>query len=342
MSGSVGAWLNKTIEAIRGEKTTDWTFVDRLPDPGLADVPLVSIKPDEAYIEIFVESMRLKQARRFGTGFHGLVYLFARLSQEGAEDADLAAVSKPAKLAELDASNLDRVITVSDRMMGAVPWRGGSLALELGLFSVKKGNLLSPLLDYVARVSEVGGISFIGQVKPFLPLITQGMDLIAGQTQDAAIEVAIDTTLTLNESRLCAIVGMPKGSLGDAKLTLDPSDRKLLCDGRPLEEAYCVFSIRGTDQKADYGAIPELKASWAELRSAIQSNDRTRADNSLGAFSRAVLVSPDLINRDKERLVAKAKQLLASAFPKGPAPVSRKVSLSEIGKAELSVLRLYD
>ena len=131
-------------------------------------------------------------------------------------------MSKPAKLAELDPANLDRVITVSNRMMGAVPWRGGTLGLELGLFSVKSGNLLSPLLDYVARVSEAGGISFIGQVKPFLPLITQGMDLIAGQTQDVVIEVALDTDMALKESRLCAIVAVPKGSLDGAMLTLDP------------------------------------------------------------------------------------------------------------------------
>jgi len=316
--------------------------VQLLPDAGLADACIVPIEPDDAYIEIFVESLRLKQARRFGTGFHGLVYLFARLSQEGAEDAELAAVSKPAKLAELDAANLDRVITVSDRMMGAVPWRGGTLGLELGLFSVKKGNLLSPLLDYVARVSEAGGVSFIGQVKPFLPLITQGMDLIAGQTQDAVIEVALDTTISLKMSRLCAIVAVPKSSLEGAKLTLDPSDRKLLRDGQPLEEAYCVFSIRRTDQKADYGAIPELKAAWAGLRSAIQSNDRAQAEASLGAFSRTVTVSPDLIDRDKERLIAKAGQRLRAAIPKGPAPVGRKGMLPEIGETELSDLRLYD
>jgi hypothetical protein len=132
-------------------------------------------------------------------------------------------------------------------MMGAVPWRGGTLRLELGLFSVKKGNLLSPLLDYVARVSEAGGVSFIGQAKPFLPLIALRMDLIAGQTQDAVIEVALDTTISLRESRLCAIIAVPK-SISSAQSS--PSDRKLLRDGQALQEAYCVFSIRRTDQKA--------------------------------------------------------------------------------------------
>jgi hypothetical protein len=59
--------------------------------------------------------------------------------------------------------------------------------LELGLFSVKKGNLLSPLLNYVARVSDIGGVSFIGQIKPFLRLITEGMDAIAGRTDVVGI-----------------------------------------------------------------------------------------------------------------------------------------------------------
>jgi hypothetical protein len=227
-------WLSRVLRTVRSRDTTDWTLVERLPDPGL-DVAGEPIEPDDCYIELFVESLRLKQARRFATAFHGVVYTFVRLSQEGAEDAELAAITKPAGLADLDQSNLDRVITVSNRMTGALPWRGGTLGIELGLFSVKKGNLLSPLLDYVTRVSEAGGISFIGQAKPFLPLITAGMDLIAGQTEDAVIEVALDTDMRLEESRLCAIVAVPKDSIDVTKLSLDPTDRKLLLDGRPLE-----------------------------------------------------------------------------------------------------------
>ena len=158
------------------------TLVSNIPDPGLG-VSGLEITSDECYIEVFVESLRLKQARRFATSLHGLVYSFCRLSQEASEDAILAAVSKPDKLAELDASNLDKVITMSKRLMGPVAWRGGTLGLELGLFSVKQDNLLTPVLNYVTRVAEQGGISFVGQIKPFLPLITEGIELIAGQTK---------------------------------------------------------------------------------------------------------------------------------------------------------------
>ncbi|MGO7165510.1 hypothetical protein AB9F47_00430 [Rhizobium leguminosarum] len=335
-------WLASLVEQIASRKTTDWTFVERLPDPGLgiAERPIES---DECYIEIFVESLRLKQARRFATAFHGVVYSFARLSQEAAEDAEMAAVSKPAKLAELDGANLDRVITVSSQMMGAVPWRGGSLGLELGLFSVKKGNLLSPLIDYVARVSAQGGISFIGQVKPFLPLITEGMDLIAGQTQDSVIEVALDTDMALSESRLCAVIAVPKGDIDTTKLTLDPRDRKLLMGGRPLEEGYCVFSIRRSDKKTDYGAIPEIKAAFTALKSAIAANDTQQSESALTSFRRSVILCSDLIPRDKNRLVEKATALRDAALGSGPIAVGRgKEGGEDIGASELADLDLYD
>ena len=316
-------WFGKVIEKVKGRSATTWTFVDNIPDPGLG-LTGKPIDPDNCYIEIFVESLRLKQARRFATSFHGVVYSFVRLAQDGMEDAELAAISKPDKLANLDPTNLDRVITVSNRITGALPWRGGTLGLEIGLFSVKQGNLISPVLDYVTRVSEAGGISFIGQVKPFLPLITAGMDLIAGQTEDAVIEVALDTDMHLTESRLCAIVAVPADSFDRTKLSLDPADRTLLLDGKPLQEAYCVFSIRRTEQKADFGAIPEIRTAWEGLRTEIKGNDKNRAGEALAAFKRTVTVSPDLIQSDGERLIKKAEDQLKNAFRGGPSPVSQK------------------
>ncbi|TPJ21620.1 hypothetical protein [Mesorhizobium sp. B2-8-3] len=334
-------WLTRLSERIAGKPTTDWTFVERLPDPGLG-VAGNPIEPDACYIEIFVESLRLKQARRLATAFHGVVYSFVRLSQDGTEDAEMAAVSKPARLAELDSANLDRVITVSSQMMGALPWRGGTLGLELGLFSVKRGNLLSPLIDYVTRVSAQAGISFIGQVKPFLPLITEGMDLIAGQTQDSVIEVALDTDMALMESRLCAIVAVRKGQIDTSQLTLDPNDRKLLLNGRPLEEGYCVFSIRRSDKKADFGAIPEVKAAFAALKATIASNDEAQARSALAAFRRTVVISSDLISLDKTRLIEKATALYGAALGSGPIPAGRGGALVDLGATELADLDLYD
>ncbi len=333
------SWFSKFFDHVAGGQTIDWTFVDEVADPGLG-ISGQPIQPDECYVEIFLESLRLKQARRFATAFHGAVYSFFRLSQEGSEDADIAALSKPTRLADLDSANLDRVITVSLQMMGAIPWRGGTLGVELGLFSIKKGNLLTPVLDYVTKVSEQGGVSFIGQIKPFVPLVTQGMDLIAGQTADAVIEVAVDTDMQLQQSRICAVIATPRGSIDSSRLTLDASDRKLLLDGRPLEEGYCVFSIRRSDRKADYGAIPDIKASFASVISALRG-DEGQAKTALAAFRRTVLLSPDLITTDKDRLIEKANSLYRSVFSERLAAAVKTDAESGIGVRELADLDLY-
>ena len=88
--------------------------------------------------------------------------------------------------------------------MTAMPWRGDPFGVELGLFSVKSGSLLTPLVNYVTKVSDKAGITVLTKLDPLMPLITEGLDMIAGQIRDTEIELAIDTDLSLSHGRLCA------------------------------------------------------------------------------------------------------------------------------------------
>jgi hypothetical protein len=330
------SWLGDLWKKIKGADADDLVLLPSLAVPG--EMP-EDIEADNCYIELYVESLKIESARRFATKFQGVVYSFVTLSREGEANAQFAAVSKPAKLATLDSTALNKVITVSKQMMGAVPWRGGTLAIELGLFSVKTGNLLTPIIDLVTDVSTAAGIGFVGQVKPFLPLLTKGMDLIAGQTDDTALEVAVDTSLTLTKTGNYAIIAAPKAELAGKTFSIDPSDHKLLCDGKSLDKAYCVFSIRRTLQKADFGEIPDLKERYAALQAAIRSNIKKRAEDELTSFRLATLTSPDLIPADAKRLVDKASQRVRDAFPGGAVSAGLErytvaESLSQIGLYE--------
>ena len=309
-------FLTRLFERIKGAPPKDYLLVRNLPDPTgkIAELPM---PPDEVYVEVFVESLRLKAARRFTTRFHGMIYSFITLARDGAPSAELAAITKPGNLANLDPKNLDRVITVERQMLGAVPWRGGTLKLEIGLFSVKSCNLLSPVLDYVTRVSDQAGISFVGSVKPFLPLITEGLDLIAGQSADVEIELALDTDLTLSRSEMIALVAVPKDTLATTDLSVDQTDRKLLLEGKPLEEAYCVLSIRRTDRKADFGEIPELAEGYKQFRDALKTRRRTLSDDAKQALITAIYLSPDLIDSDKTRLVKLIDEEFKRVMPGG-------------------------
>ncbi len=304
-------WFKDILGWIGGTEPTDYTLVRILDWPGRSPVPIV---PDECYVELHIESLRIDKDRSFATLFHGVVYSFASLAKIAEADVAFAAVTKPDKLAELDKDSVGKVLTVSKKMLGPVAWRGGQLELQLGLFSVKSGNVLTPLLNFVTKVSETAGIAFIGAVKPFVPLISDGMDLIAGQTQDTKLVVGIDTALDLTQSAHHAIIHAPKGSIDASRLTIDPADGKLLLDGQSLNVGYCVFSIASVDRKADFGEIPELKASFAKFREAVVAGKEDDARETFAAFRRTAIASPDLISADALRLVAKAKELLINAF----------------------------
>jgi hypothetical protein len=310
-------WISDLWTRVSGSTAEDLTFVPGMTIPGApAAQPITA---DACYIELYLESLRIEKARRFATQFNGVVYAFQTLARDGAANASLAAVSKPDSLAKLDSSALGNVITVSRKLTGPVPWRGGTLHLELGLFSVKTGNLLSPFLDFVTQVSATAGVSFVNTAVPFLPLLLKGMDLLAGQTEDVALEVAYDADMDVRTSGTYAIIASGKGNIDVSRLTIDPVDRKLLLNGVPLQCGYAVFSIRRTDQKADWGEIPELKSAIDAVVANIKLNNKEAAEKALDSFRFIATTSPDLTPDDADWIVGNAEKKLARAFrPSSP------------------------
>ncbi|MTH60051.1 hypothetical protein [Paracoccus litorisediminis] len=298
------------------------------------------IKADTCYIEIYLESLRIKNVRKFATSFHGVVYAYANLAREGDNSAEFAAVTTPKGLALLDPNNLDRVITMSKLLFGPTPWRGGVLRLELGLFSVRQTNLMSGVLDLVGKIADQVGVSFVSLAKPFLPLVREGMDLIAGQAEDSAIEVALNTDLSLSKGEAIAVIAVEDGVLDLNEISMDPYTSALLYEGMPLKESYFVFSIRSTKQKADYAEIPELKAAYASIVEAIRDGTPDAADVALHAFRRTAIISPDLITEDRNLIVEKASMKVKEAFSRGFVPSSRPTAGDT--PQSLGDLRLYN
>jgi hypothetical protein len=330
-------WLGDLWKKIEGQESVDMMFVR---DVGGARAQPDLFVADESYVELYIDSLRLRNVRRFATRFDGVAYSFVTLAFDGTAKTMVPAVSKPDKLAQLDPGGLSNVITVDKQMMGALPWRGGQLLLELGLFSVKGGNLLTPVLDYVTEISNAAGVSFVGKIAPFAPLISKGIDLLAGQTNDVALEIGLDTAIDLKAPGTHAIIAVAKNTTIDpARLSIDPDDRKLLLDGAPLAQAYCVFSVRKTAAKADFGEIPELKEKYADLMTAIKSGEAEKMKAALTAFRLAVIASPDLTTGDGGRLIAKATAKVSAALAGGG--VSAAIVDGGVGDETLAAIGLY-
>lgn len=298
------------------------------------------IKADECYVEVYLESLRLKTSQRILTQFHGVVYAFVSLAGGAGGTSRLAAISKPSELAKLDRQSVGKVITVEKKLIGATPWRGGDLGVELGLFSVKTGNTMTPVVDYIGAVSTAAGASFVAKAEPFLPLLEKGMDLLAGQASETSLEIGVDGNITPAKGCAWAIVAHPKGAALPATYSLDPTDKRLMVNGQEVTESYCVFSIRPVRQKADYGEIPELKERYDAFMTAIRANRMEQAKEAFATFRLAVFASPDLILDDANTMVSKAKQKLDLAFPGGP--TAALTGTQTAGNETLADLKIYE
>src|SRR5262249_44404171 len=125
-------------------------------------------------------------------------------------------------------------------------------------------------------------------------------------------------------------------------LTIDLQDRKLLQNGKPLQAAYCVFSIRSSNRNADWGKIPALQESYEDFVGAITSGKHKEAEEALAAFNREGSVSPGLISADKGRLKDKAKADLRDAFPGGGQAATPAAARQRFANRRLVDLNLYD
>src|SRR5262249_52669480 len=134
---------------------------------------------------------------------------------------------------------------------------------------------------------------------------------------DTEIELAIDTDLSLTESRIFALIAKPRGTIGAAGVTVDLQDHKLLDNGKPLQAAYCVFSIRSRHDNPEWGNIPSLRESYDDFVRAVRSGKHQEAEEALAGFNRQVIICPHLISADKNVLREKAMEDLREAFPGG-------------------------
>ncbi|KQQ20657.1 hypothetical protein ASF48_08560 [Rathayibacter sp. Leaf299] len=310
------SWFGDLLKRASTTAPTDWTFLRDLADPG-SDVADKAFVTDEHYVEVWIESARLEAGRRWFSRFSATVYSSVTLATEGAESAHALGMHTPSE--ELQKDDRDRVLLVSKRVLPAVPWRGGVLDLELGLFSVNHGDLITPVLKYVTSVASKAGISVAVAVDPFVPLVTEGLGIIAGQTSETQVEIGLDTSLPLTKSGYYAVVAAPRTDIGDRSLVIDPDDMRLeFPDGERLAAGYCVFSIRRVEQNSEWASIPDLKKSWASIATAVVEREQARAYDALDNFRSVLAFDPNLVQKDKDALLRKAKERVDGAFAPSP------------------------
>lgn len=294
----MGWW--KQIFRTRAE---DWTYGRLMPSQLPDGQPSRAIEAEAEYVSAFVHSLRICDVRRGVSKFYGTVHSLASVppSRFG-ERAEFHALTTPEGLKNLDAKNVNRVVTLNQRILGPVPYRGGDLEIELGLFSVKSADLADPFLSVLEDLSSLAGVAFVATARPFAEPLKRGIGLLTDSVGASILEIGLAKIYNPAETGYFVVMRASKGSVALKSLSLD-DDGRLLADGVTVKDyPYVVISIEASSQRPDWRVIPDVAQAYGVLERAVARQNMNDAHDALSAFKVAVHWSPDLLSVDAERI----------------------------------------
>jgi len=301
------------LEKILKSESTDYTYGALTSGPG--GIPHAPISPNSSYLSITLRSARIVDIRRGWSKFYPVVHSYSSVPHRSGELAEFQVVNSPSKLSELDSSHLDRIINLNHRLLGPTPYRGGDLKMEVGLFSVKSGDLAKPFLGVLETMATAAGVSFVSVAKPFVDPLKKGLELLFGSS-DLSLELGLATTTDRPETEYFFVMRAERG-------TVKLSDLKVADDFRLVDHSdhavgeypYLVFSVEASNSRDDFFMIPDIANVYLELQDAARKGKRAEAEEVFSAFRRTALTSPDLLSKDAQKLIETTKEELALALP---------------------------
>lgn len=281
--------------------------------------------------------MRVVDVRKGLSKFYGAVHSFISLPHRSGNLAQFHVLTTPVNLKNIDAARVDRVIQMNQRLLGPIPYRGGSLELELGLFSIKAADLAAPFLSVLERLSKVAGVAYINAAMPFIEPIKEGINLLTGGGDDSILEIGIAKSLPQIKTGYFCVMRAPKDEIDVTGWRVDEHDFRLI-DGnaKPIGDyPYMVWQIEASPKRDDWFAIPELAEPYKVLQEDVKKGKIEVAKESLVVFKRAALISNDLITADATKLAAKIETETQNILQATRTAASERKALPELQEIEL-------
>lgn len=295
----------------------NWFFGPIQPaDASLSSAAVRPVEPESAYVSLYLEAMRVSAARDRGQTFYGAVTSTCTVETRSGQPAQLVAVSTPAMLHGATPARLDRVVTGTVPLIDSVPYRGGVLDTEIGLFAFPSSYLLGPYLDLLGNIATAAS-AFLPPAgalasAALIPSARKGLDLLFGATAEAKLEIGLVHAWQPPATGYYAVVATPEPPDG---FRLQQGRSLLNPDGSDVRAAYLILRLDAQPHRYNWASIPDIHASYEAVAAAARRSDLTAAKEALASFRRITLFSPDLLAADAERLHSLVDNQVKRAFP---------------------------
>ena len=306
-----------TWNTIFKTRAQDWVHypMDISQTPG--DIPIADIHKDTKYIHVYLKSMRIVDVRKGLSKFYGAVHSQISVKHRSGKPASFTVVTTPETLANITSKNIDRVILENIRLLGPVPFRGGEMKMEIGLFSIKSEDLAKPFLTLLQDMSKLSGVSFISSALPYAETITKGINLIT-EGEETTLEIGISKNFDPVQTGYYVVMRAPQDEVDVSSFMLGKDFKLLDKNKKPIADyPYFVYQISCTDKREDWFEIPDVLIPYKKLQEDTGKGDFNAALESLKAFKRAVLSCNDLLIDDAKAIISVVETEAGEAMKTG-------------------------
>jgi hypothetical protein len=282
-------------------KSKSWTFGWLKPEQVPGTIQDQDLSEGKDYVEIYMTSLKIPNQAIMTRRYFGTVHSFTSLpslspSAVGGQAA-FNVVTTPSLLQNVDSQNLSNVVQADIPLLGPVPYQGGNITVEAGVFSVLAEDLILPFLKVVEDVSKAASISIVSQAIPFIQPIEEAIYHLIGAGSGNKLEIGIKTTL--KKSGYLVVVGTSADEKFLSSLRLK-ADGRLYVNDKEIEYAYMVLAVKSSKNR-NLSGIPEVLKAFQELQTGIRGVAQKEAIMSFyNTFTRTTYGCADLLPEDAE------------------------------------------
>lgn len=304
-------------EKIWRQRAENWIYAPLSADQVPRQFQHEPIIAEQVYLSIFLRSMHIVDVRKGIAKFYGAVHSYISLPHLSGKRAQFHFLTTPAQLKDIDPGHTDRIINVDKRILGPVPYIGGDVEVEIGLFSVKSTELAGPFLSVLEDLTKAAGVSLIDVARPFVDPVLRGVNLLFGTQGDNILEIGLAKTFHELETGYFFIMRATSNDVNPANLRVKEHTNELVnaVTGEPITQfPYMVISIEASQRRETWREITELDEVYKKFTEKRRSGTPDEIKATHAVFIRTVDTCPDLIPPESEELVKFADGLLQKAL----------------------------
>ena len=284
----------------REDKASASWICQESPLPGQTE--MTRIRPGREYVTVSLKYAHVANLRKGLRRFYGVVHSQVHVPGTGnPPNLEFGQLFAPPGLRGQNAKGFANLISLDRRLLGPVPYRGGALDVDLGLYSVEAENLLEPYLGVLESLSVVASGCFAGPAAVIAEPLRKGfLGLVSGRRADL-LEAGLQKSWSTPRQSLMLVMP-PRPSNQDRYTVRHDGHVMDENDNLVLDRSYLVLELRATSIREDWFDIPELVRLNERIKDYFVERDPDGVKAAIERFQVAAIASDDLFAHDAAKI----------------------------------------